>query len=106
MKPYIVVRVDEQLADMVPPRSNRLVREQLVYASYEHGPRERPHDFDGTHPVYFADDEASADNLAALLATKKPGTNWVVAKSTSSFRCAATPVAKAVFTNEGLLPSN
>lgn len=106
MKPYMIARVDEQLADMVTPRANRLMRETLVWASYEREPRERPHDFDGTHPLYFADDEASAEALASFLATKRPGTNWVVAKSTASFRCAATPVAKAIFTNEGLLPSN
>lgn len=107
MKPYCVVRIDDQLADMLYGRRAGIGngREFLVWANLERDAHTRPQDFSGDHPVYFVDTPEDAEQLASLLATKRPGTFWVVAKSTASFRCAAAPVAKAVFSDLGMLPA-
>lgn len=101
MKAYIIVKVEpSQLADMVPPRpwGHSLVFARALEAS------PAPQHFTGDHPVYFADDEESANGLAERLAVLRPGTHWVVAKSATTFRSAPGPVTRAAFSEQGLLP--
>lgn len=101
MKPWSVIRISTDLLDMMPGRGDLGF---IAWAAVEEASH-RPHAFDGSHSIYFVDEEIQADRLAAMLAAKRPGTHWVVAKSTSSFRCPAGPAAKAVFTDRGLMPA-
>lgn len=102
MRPWSVILIKGELQEMVPGRGELGF---LVWASAEEESK-RPDRFDGNHPTYFVDEEVQAERLAAYLAAKRPGTHWVVAKSTASFRCPAGPVGKAVFTAHGLMPAN
>jgi hypothetical protein len=102
MKPFVVLRMDmDKMFDMVPGRDGDL---RFVCWGQKEEESKSPQTFDGSHPVYFADTEADANTLAGHLASKKPGTYWVVAKSASSFRSTPGPVAKAAFTEHGMLP--
>ena len=102
MKPYVVFRYDaDRVHDGVPGAG---VLRFLAWSQ----PQEESdgNNFDGSHSAYFLETEADANTLANLLATRRPGTAWVVAKSASSFRSTPGPVAKAVFSDQGLLPAN
>ena len=99
----MIIRTDNsQLYDMAPPREagRAIVWGQAIAAAVS------PQNFDGTHPIYFADTEVDANTVASWLATKAPGCHWVVAKSANSFRAQPGPVVKASFTEKGLLPVN
>lgn len=103
MKPYMVIRVDvNRMLDMVPGD-----RGELRFMCFAHTESEsvRPQNFNGDHPAYFVENEANGNTLAAHLALRKPGSCWVVAKSVSSFRSTPGPVAKATFTEHGMLPA-
>lgn len=103
MKPYVVVRLDsDNLFDMVAGREDNM--RFVCWASKESESRS-PQTFDGNHPVYFVETENDGNLLASMLAAKKPGSYWVVAKSASSFRTTPGPVAKATFTEHGMLPA-
>jgi hypothetical protein len=105
MKPYCVFRADtKSLFDFGVPGQNRDRNLCVAYACQQ-TLSERPHDFDGKHAVYYADDEASANMLANHLANSCPGVSWVVAKSVSSFRAAPGPVTKGVYTDKGFFPA-
>lgn len=102
MKQWAVVRCQtDALMDMVPGRGD------LGFVTWAEGNVESkfPSHYTGDHPVYFLDEEGHAERLAGFLATKKPGTTWLVVKSTASFRCPPGPVTKSVFSPGGLLPA-
>jgi len=104
MKPYCIFRADpKSLFDFGVPNPEAR-RGSMAYASTQQV-SERPHDFDGKHNIYFADDEAQANACAEYLAAHNPSVSWVVAKSASSFRTAPGPVTKGVYTDKGFFPA-
>lgn len=103
MKPFVIVRFDaDKVYDMVLPRE---AGGRGVFWATKEAESQAPHYFDGKHPAYFAETEEDAQTLASYLASKNPGSYWVVAKSATSFRSTPGPVAKAIFTDRGMLPS-
>lgn len=108
MKPFIVVRTDEnQEVQYNAPvardsQGQRVVTQSPLYSLKNYDDIAA---FNGEYPVYSVDTQEQGELVAKYLATMKPGSTWVVCNATATFRSTPGPVAKAVYTSAGLVPA-
>ena len=108
MRNFYIIRVDDgrEEGPYIPPtRDNNNERIHTWGQRYEQLRDIDLSVFNGEYPVYAVESESHAEAVAKLLAEKRPGSNWVVVKSISSFRCIPGPVSKSAFTPAGLVPA-
>ena len=108
MRNYYIIRTDEHREEggYIPPVRDAAQQRFNVWSPrYEQLRDIDLSTFNGDYPIYGVDAESHADALAKYLAERKPGSSWIVVKSTNSFRCIPGPVQKSQFTPAGLVPA-
>jgi hypothetical protein len=65
----------------------------------------RPSEMGRRSSLFYCENEMDAQNLANTMATRYPGTAWVVSRSRFMYATEPGPVQRSEFTDGGLLPA-